>query len=165
MDEPVEINCQPPHVAIIYSEDDIQQLCYWLCNGDKQCNSSIAASFSKALTFSYGHLARKYRYEVILEGFGDQLQISQRTGNCCDVCALPQVSLINRLHELSLMVNAIDEIATKGEKLAQYICGSNEAWIKKLPNLSSSVALRRVHQISPWNGGDNLLDNALWQDT
>ena len=39
------------------------------------------------------------------------------------------------------MVNAIDEIGTKGEKkLAQYIRGSKEAWIKKLPNLSSSVA-------------------------
>ena len=39
------------------------------------------------------------------------------------------------------MVNAFDEIGTKGEKkLAQYIRGSKEAWIKKLPNLSSSVA-------------------------
>ena len=102
--------------CIVYSEDDIQHSCYWLCNGDKQHNSSIAASFSKALVFSYAHLARKCRHEVVLEGFGEQLQISQRTGNCCDVCALPQVSSINRLHELSLMVNAIDEISTKGEE-------------------------------------------------
>ena len=106
----------PATACIVYSEDDIQHLCYWLCNGDKQCNSSIATSFSKALTFSYAHLARKCHHEVVLEGFGEQLQISQRTGNCCDVCALPQVSPINRLHELSLMVNAIDEIGTKGEK-------------------------------------------------
>ena len=101
---------------IIATEDDIQHLCYWLCNGDKQCNSSIAASFSKILTFSYAHVARKCHHEVVLEGSGEQLQISQRTGNCCDVCALPQVSSINRLHELSLMVNANDEIGTKGEK-------------------------------------------------
>ena len=85
----------------VYSEDDIQHLCFWLCNGNKQCNSSIVASFTKALTFSYAQLARwKCHHQVVLEGFGEQLQISQRTENCCDVCALPQVSPINRLHDI-----------------------------------------------------------------
>ena len=42
--------------------------------------------------------------------------------------------------ELTIMVNAIDEIGTKGEKkLAQFVRGSNEAWIKSLPYLSSSM--------------------------
>ena len=134
----------PATACIVYSEDDIQHLCYWLCNGDKQCNFSIAISSSKALTYSYTHLTRKCHHKVVLEGFCEQLQISQRTGNYCDVCALPQVSPINRLHELWLMVNAINEMDTKGEnKLSQYIHGSNEAWIKKLPSLSSSVAYEK----------------------
>ena len=128
----------PAAACIVYSEDDIQHLCYWL-GGDKQRDSTIAAAFSKALTFSYAHLARKCRHEVVLEGFGEQMQISQNADHCCDVCALPQVSPDNRLHELSLMVNAIDEIGTKGEKkFAQFIRGSNEAWIKNLPNFDPS---------------------------
>ena len=45
--------------CIVYSDDDIQHLCYWLCNGDKQRNSSIAIDFSKAFKLSYAHLARK----------------------------------------------------------------------------------------------------------
>ena len=40
-----------------------------------------------------------------------------------------------------------------------YICGSNEACIKKLTNVSSSVAHGRI---PPWNGCRNLLDNALY---
>ena len=95
--------------CIVYSDDDIQHLCYWLCNGDKWHNSSIAIDFSKALKFSYTHLARKCRHEVVLEGFGEQMQMQQNADNCCDVCALPQVSLNNMLHELTIMVNAIDE--------------------------------------------------------
>ena len=128
----------PATACIVYSDDDIQHLCYWL-NGDKQRNSSIATAFSKALTFSYAHLARKCRHEVVLEGFGEQLQITQSTGRCCDVCALPQALLNNRQHELTLLVNAIDEIGTKGEKkLAQFIRGSNGAWNKNLPNFDPS---------------------------
>ena len=131
----------PATACIMYSDDDIQYLCYWLCNGDKQHNYSNVINFSKALKFSYAHLARKCRHEVVLEGFGEQMQMQQNADNCCDVCALPQVSLNNMLHELTIMVNAIDEIRTKGEKkLAQFIRGSNEAWIKSLPNLSSSTA-------------------------
>ena len=68
----------------------------------------------------------------------------QDPDNCCDVCALPKVSLNNRLHELTIMVNAIDEIGTKGEKkLAQYVRCGNEAWIKSLANLSASKAYGR----------------------
>ena len=128
----------------MYSNDDIQHLCYWLCNGDKQRNSSIAIDFSKALKFSYAHLARKCHHEVVLEGFGEQMQMQQNADNCFDVCALPQVSLNNILYELTIMVNAIDEIGTKGEKkLPQFIRGSNEAWIKSLLNLSFSTAYRK----------------------
>ena len=50
---------------------------------------------------------------VILERFGEQMQMQQNADNCCNVCALPQVSLNNMLHELTIMVNAIDEIGTK----------------------------------------------------
>ena len=49
----------PATACIVYSDDDIQHLCYWLCNGDKQRNSSIAIDFSKAFKVSYAHLARK----------------------------------------------------------------------------------------------------------
>ena len=41
----------PATACIVYSDDDIQHLCYWLCNGDKQRNSSIAIDFSKRLNF------------------------------------------------------------------------------------------------------------------
>ena len=134
----------PATACIVYCNDDIQHLCYWLCNGDKQRNSSIAIAFSKALKFSYAHLARECRHEVVLEGFGEQLQMHQDPDNCCDVCVLPKVSLNNRLHELTIMVNAIDEIGTKGEKkLAQYVRCGNEAWIKSLANLSASKAYGR----------------------
>ena len=125
----------------MYSEDDIQHLCYWLCNGSKQHNSSIAASFSKALTFSYSHLARKCHHEFVPEGLVNSCRYLKglEIVVMCHVCALPQVSPIDRLHELSLMVNAIDRHQRR-KKLAQYIHGSSEVWIKKLPNLSSNVA-------------------------
>ena len=72
------------------------------------------------------------------------MQMQQNADNCFDVCALPQVSLNNILYELTIMVNAIDEIGTKGEKkLPQFIRGSNEAWIKSLLNLSFSTAYRK----------------------
>ena len=116
-------------------------MCYWLGSGYKQQNSSIATAFSKTLTFSHAHLARKCQHAVVLEGFGEQIQISQNSDHCCDVCALPEMQLSNRLHELALIVNAVDEIGTKGEKkLAQYVRGSKETWIRNFPNLSSSAA-------------------------
>ena len=51
-----------------------------------QHNSSVATDFSEALKFSYVHLARKCHHEVVLKGFGEQLQMYQNADICCDVC-------------------------------------------------------------------------------
>ena len=130
----------PASACIVYSDDDIQHLSYWLSGGDRQRNSSVATAFSEALNFSYAYLARKCRHEVVLEGFGEHMVNSVE--QCCDVCALPPVSLDNRSREFALLVSAIDELGTKGEKkLAQFLRGSNYAWIKELPiDLNSSKA-------------------------
>ena len=48
--------------CIVYSDDDIQHLCYWLCNGDKQRNTSIAIDFFKTLKFSYTHCGNMQQY-------------------------------------------------------------------------------------------------------
>jgi len=69
-------------------------LSYWLSGGDRQHNSLVATAFSEALNFSFAHLARKCHHEVVLEGFGEHMLHSVE--QCCDVCALPPVSLDNR---------------------------------------------------------------------
>ena len=123
----------PASACIVYSDNDIQHLSYLLSSGNRQRNSSVATAFSQALNFSYAHLARKCHREVLLEGFGEQMVYSVE--QCCDVCALPPVPLDNRSQEFDLLVSAIDELGTKGEKkLAQFLCGNNLAWIKELPN-------------------------------
>ena len=136
-------DCLLATACIVYSDDDIQHLCYGCVMEMNSTILPLQLIFQKTLKFSYAHLARECRHEVILEGFGEQMQMQmqQNADNCCDVCALSQVSLNNMLHKLTIMVNATDEIGTKGEKkLAQYIRYSNKAWIKSLPNLSSSTA-------------------------
>jgi len=129
----------PARACILYSDDDIQHLSYWLGNRDRQRESPVATAFSEALNFTYAHLARKCRHQVVLEGFGEQM--IHLSDQCCDVCALTPVVPVDMSKELEILISAIDELGIKGEKkLAQFIRGSNVQWIKDLQNFDQKVS-------------------------
>ena len=121
----------PARACILYSDDDIQHLSYWLGNGDRQRESPVATAFSE--------VARKCRHQIVLEGFGEQMV--HPSDQCCDVCALTPVVSVDMSKELALLISAIDELGTKGEKkVAQFLRGSNLTWIKDLQNFDPKAS-------------------------
>ena len=122
--------------SILYSDEDIHDLSFWLQNINHQRKSEVAEAFSRALTFSYAHLAGECRREVVLEYFESD-SLKEPNVDCCDVCAMEVMLLKNRKKELALVIKAIEELGKRGEKkIAQFIRGGNLAWIHEISDFN-----------------------------
>ena len=71
--------------------------------------------------------------------------------NCCDVCQMKVATLHERKEELSILIQAIDELGKMGEvKVTEWVQGGQIAWMESIQKRNESA-----HGKSPpnQNGG------------
>ena len=116
---------------ILYSDNDIQHVCFWATDMAKQHRSNdindSAKQFNDALPFCYSHLAGKCRRKVLIDMFGEQA--TNYPQHCCDVCAMDVAPLQDRKAELSILIQAIDELYTKEVKITEWIRCGQVVWM------------------------------------
>ena len=105
------------HGYILYCDNDIQHVGFWARDMARQHRSSeindSAHQFSLALPFVYVHLAAICRRKLLLESFGEDCT-TICPEYCCDVCQIPAVVQEDRKSELTLLIQAIDELKNMG---------------------------------------------------
>lgn len=124
---------------ILYSDNDIQHVGFWARDMAKQHRSNdindSAKQFSDALPFCYSYLAGKCRRKVLIETFGEKATNCPQ--HCCDVCTMDVAPFQDRKAELSILMQAIDELQKMGEvKSTEWIRGGQVAWmtdVRKAP--------------------------------
>ena len=121
---------------ILYCDNDIQHVGFWARDMAKQHRptdiSDSANQFSKALPFSYAHLAGICRRKVLVQLFGEN-DVPVVPEYCCDVCEMPTYLQKNRKSELGLLIQAVDELKNMGEvKVTEWIRGGEIAWMQKV---------------------------------
>jgi len=86
----------------------------WLSGIVPGINNSTQ-QLSAALPFAYIiHLTGKYRRTTLLELFGEDSVIVPCPDYCCDVYQMPAVIQEDRTSELSLLIQAVDELKSMG---------------------------------------------------
>ena len=107
------------YAYIFYNDIDIQHVGYWARDMTRQHHPSdiddAAQQFSVALLFSYAHLAGVCRRKLLLQLFGEGLSDITYPKQCCAICDQTMGLLIDRKPELTLLIQAIDELKSLGE--------------------------------------------------
>ena len=87
-----------------------------------------------------------------MKQFGEDKDVNNDDTTCYDVCSSQQsISLIDRKEELSIVIDAIDTIGTKGEvKIAQWIRGSTLQWTSDYNKAASSYGNSMGHSELWW---------------
>jgi len=101
-------------------------------------NDDSAHQFSAALPFPYAHLTGICRKKVLLELFGENNCDIVCPQQCCDVCDQEIGLLGDKKLELTLLLQAIDELKNVGE-ITEWIRGGNVAWMQNVTKLSPSA--------------------------
>ena len=153
------------HAYILYCDNDIQHVGFWARDMARQHRSSdinnSVHQFSLALPFSYAHLAAICRRKLLLESFGEDAAATVCPEYCCDVCQMPTVLQEDRKFELTLLIQAVDELKNMGEvKVTEWLRGGEIAWMQKVtksdpsaynkspPNLSKEWWRMFIRQVS-----------------
>ena len=152
------------HAYILYCDNDIQHVRFWALDMARQYRSSdindSAHQFSLALPFVYAHLAAICRRKLLLESFGEECA-TICPEYCCDVCQMPAVVQEDRKSELTLLIQAIDELKNMGEvKVTKWLRGGEIAWMQKVTKSDLSAYNRSPPNLSR-NGGERLFARFL----
>lgn len=128
---------------VLYSDNDIHHVGFWARGMAKQHRPSdiddTARQFSDGLPFCYAHMAGRCRRKFILESFGEGSDIACPE-SCCDVCQREIGELTDRKTELSILINAIDELGKMGEvKITEWIRGGCTAWMSNITKRATSA--------------------------
>ena len=132
------------YAYILFSDHDIQHVGFWARDMARQHRTNdiddSAHQFSAALPFSYAHLAGTCRRKVLLELFGENSGDMTCPEQCYDVCDKKIGLLGDKKLELTLLVQAIDELKNVGEvKITEWIRGGNVAWMQNVTQSNPSA--------------------------
>ena len=102
----------------------------------QHCSTDINNSeqqFSLVLPFTYAHLAGKCKRDVLLKLFGEESGAIFCMEYCCDDCEVPAAVQEDRTSELSLLIQAVDELRNTGEmKVTEWVRGGETAWMQQI---------------------------------
>ena len=83
------------------------------------------------MKFCYSHLSGRCRRKTLIEMFGENAINAKCDSKCCDVCEFGVIQMEDSLHELSILITAIDELGNRGEvKITEWIRGGQLTWVK-----------------------------------
>jgi superfamily II DNA helicase RecQ len=140
--------------TIFYSTSDIDHAGTWIrdhVHNFDYCNS-ILKEFGNAWKYVTSHLSGECRRKIFLNQFGEGKEVNNDDNTCCDVCSNQHsISRIDRKEELSIAIDAIDTIGTKGEvKIVQWIRGSTLQWTSNYDKAASSYGNSMGHSELWW---------------
>ena len=93
----------------------------------------LLKEFSKALPFSYAHLAALCRRKVLVQLFGEDPATAICPEYCCNVCEMPTVLQKDRKLKLCVLVQTINELPSLGEvKVTEWVRGGEIAWMRNV---------------------------------
>ena len=126
---------------------------FWARDMARQHRSSdindSAYQFSLALPFSYAHLAAICRRKLLLELFGEDSAATVCPEYCCDVCQMPTLVQEDRKSELTLLIQAVNELKNMGEvKVTEWLRGGEISWMQKVIKSDPSAYNRSPSNLS-----------------
>ena len=84
-------------------------------------------------------MSGKCRRKVLVSMFGETEDLSC-PANCCDVCQMEVATLHERNKELSILIQAIDELGKMGEvKVTEWVRGGQIAWMENIQKGNESA--------------------------
>ena len=68
------------------------------------------------MKFCHSHLSGRCCRKILIELFGENAENAKcDSSKCCDVCESGLIQMEDRLHELSILITAIDNLGNSGE--------------------------------------------------